>query len=58
MNPQTTARLVSVFETWRRYDEGRQTLIRAELERIAATPKLSRDSSEMVERILKADAPS
>ncbi len=52
LNPQTTARMTTMFETWRRYDPDRQALIRAELERIAATPDLSRDTTEMVTRIL------
>ncbi len=52
LNPQTTARMTTAFETWRRYDADRQGLIRAELERIAATPNLSRDTTEMVGRIL------
>ena len=50
-NPQTAARLSSAFETWSRYDADRQDLIRAELDRIAATDGLSRDLSEMVNRI-------
>ncbi|MCQ0093609.1 aminopeptidase N [Roseovarius sp. M141] len=54
LNPQTTARMCSAFETWRRYDEDRQTFMRAQLERIAAQPDLSRDTAEMVGRILKA----
>ncbi len=54
LNPQTTARMCSTFETWRRYDEVRQRLIRAQLERIADQPSLSRDTAEMVGRILKA----
>ncbi len=52
LNPQTTARMTTAFETWRRYDADRQGLIRAELERIAGTPGLSRDTGEMVGRIL------
>ncbi len=52
VNPQTTARLSTLFETWRRYDADRQAMIRGELERIAATDGLSRDTSEMVGRIL------
>src|SRR5699024_5705649 len=52
LNPQTTARMCTAFETWRRYDSARQGLIRAELERIAAQPTLSRDTTEMVGRIL------
>jgi len=51
-NPQTAARMCSVFQTWKRYDEGRQALMKAELERIAAKPDLSRDVSEMVGRLL------
>ena len=51
-NPQTTARLCSVFQTWKRYDETRQALIREQLERIKAKPDLSRDTDEMITRIL------
>jgi aminopeptidase N len=54
VNPQTTARLSTAFETWRRYDPARQAKMEAALQRIGATPGLSRDTSEMVERILKA----
>ena len=51
LNPQTTARMCTAFETWRRYDSDRQMLICAQLERILATPDLSRDTAEMVGRI-------
>ncbi|NDR56540.1 aminopeptidase N [Aliiruegeria sabulilitoris] len=54
VNPQTTARMLTAFETWKRYDADRQGLIRENLERLAATRELSRDSSEMVGRILGA----
>ncbi|MBX2855187.1 MAG: aminopeptidase N [Rhodobacteraceae bacterium] len=54
VNPQTTARLIGAFETWKRYDAGRQALMRAELERIGAAPGLSKDSSEIVARLLAA----
>jgi aminopeptidase N len=54
VNPQTTARMCSAFQTWRRYDADRQALIRAELDRIAARPDLSRDTSEMITRIASA----
>ena len=37
--------------TWRRYDADRQALIRAELDRILATPGLSRDMAEMAGRM-------
>ncbi len=52
LNPQTTARMSTAFETWARYDPARQALIRGELGRIAATPDLSRDTGEMVARML------
>ncbi|MEO1454471.1 MAG: aminopeptidase N [Pseudomonadota bacterium] len=52
LNPQTTARMTTMFETWRRYDGDRQGMIRDALKRIAATEGLSRDTTEMVGRIL------
>jgi aminopeptidase N len=54
LNPQTTARMCSAFQTWKRYDVNRQGLIRSELQRIAGTEGLSRDTTEMVSRILDA----
>jgi len=54
VNPQTAARMATVFETWRRYDADRQEMIREALERIAATPGLSRDMTEITGRILAA----
>ena len=52
LNPQTTARMCTAFQTWKRFDADRQAMIRAELERIAAQNGLSRDTGEMVGRIL------
>jgi aminopeptidase N len=46
INPQTAARLVPPLGRWRRFDEGRQSLMKAELERIVATPGLSKDVFE------------
>ncbi|GGL87252.1 aminopeptidase N [Pseudooceanicola nanhaiensis] len=54
LNPQTTARMCSAFQTWRRYDADRQALIREALERIMAKKDLSRDTAEMIGRILDA----
>ena len=51
-NPQITARMCGGFETWRRYDDSRQSLMRSQLERIAGTQGLSRDTSEIVGKIL------
>jgi aminopeptidase N len=52
VNPQTTARMSTAFETWARYDAGRRSRAQAELQRILAAPGLSRDVTEMVSRIL------
>ncbi|RMF39938.1 MAG: aminopeptidase N [Alphaproteobacteria bacterium] len=54
VNPQVAARTAGAFETWPRYEPGRQALIRAELQRLAGTRSLSRNSREMVERMLGA----
>lgn len=52
LNPQTTARMCSAFQTWKNYDADRQALIKVQLERILAKEGLSRDTSEMITRIL------
>ena len=54
VNPQTTARMCAAFQTWRRYDAIRQSMISKELDRIAATPDLSSDTTEMITRIRQA----
>jgi aminopeptidase N len=52
INPATAARMVTPFETWRRYDARRQALIRVELEAIAAQQPLSPNLYEIVMKIL------
>ncbi len=52
INPQSAARLVPPLGRWRRFEPGRSALMKAELERIAATPGLSRDVLEQVSRSL------
>jgi aminopeptidase N len=52
INPQTAARFVPPLGRWRRTEPVRAALMRAELERIAAAPKLSRDTYEQVSRSL------
>ncbi|MBI2398493.1 MAG: aminopeptidase N [Xanthomonadales bacterium] len=52
INPQIAARLAAVFNGWRRIEPGRAALMRNELERLAGTPGLSRDTSEIVARAL------
>ena len=54
VNPQTTARMMSLFETWPRYDAERGERARAALNRIASLPGLSGNTAEMVSRILAA----
>ncbi|MGJ8588371.1 MAG: aminopeptidase N [Yoonia sp.] len=52
LNPQTTARMTTAFDTWKRYDAERQSNMRGALERIAQAPGLSGDTNEMITRIL------
>ena len=52
INAQTAARFVPPLGRWRRIEEGRAKLMREALERIAAAPKLSRDTFEQVTRSL------
>ncbi|MEL6913319.1 MAG: aminopeptidase N [Pseudomonadota bacterium] len=52
VNPQTTARMTSAFSTWKRYDADRRALMREALARIAGTQGLSRDTGEMVTRLM------
>ena len=51
-NAQTAARFVPMLGRWRRIEPVRADLMRAELERIAAAPRLSRDTYEQVTRSL------
>ena len=52
INPQVAARLLAALGRWRRFDEGRQALMRAELERVVAAPGLSRDAFEIASKSL------
>ncbi len=51
-NPQVAARLAQPLARWRRFDPIRQASMRKELERIAATPDLSKDVYEVVSKSL------
>jgi aminopeptidase N len=53
LNPQVASRLATSFSQWRRFDEARQALMKAQLERIKATEGLSKDTYEVVLRSLK-----
>jgi aminopeptidase N len=52
-NPQMASRLMTAFSTWRTMESQRQLSARQVLERIAATPNLSRDTDDIVRRSLK-----
>jgi aminopeptidase N len=51
-NPQLAARMATAFRTWRMLEDGRRAKAQAALTRIKATPNLSRDLSDIVERAL------
>jgi aminopeptidase N len=52
LNPQVAARLVPPLGRWGRFDDKRAGLMRAELDRILATPGLSRDVYEQASKSL------
>ncbi|MCB5425289.1 aminopeptidase N [Altererythrobacter sp. CC-YST694] len=52
LNAQTAARFVPPLGRWRRIEPRRAEMMRGELERIAATPKLSADTFEQVTKSL------
>lgn len=51
-NPQTAARMIPPLGRWKRFDEARATMMRAELQRILAQPGLSRDVTEQASKSL------
>ena len=52
LNPALAARLLTPFESWRRFDSRRQEHARKALEQLASLPQLSKNTREMVERTL------
>lgn len=52
INPQVAARMAGAFENWRRYDSGRQQLMRAELEAMLAMPERSSNLFEVATKML------
>jgi aminopeptidase N len=52
INPQVAARILTPLGRWQRFDAGRQALMKRELTRILATPKLSRDVYEIASKSL------
>ena len=53
LNPQIAARLLKSMVRWRRFDPGRQSLMRAEIARIAGREELSRDVFEVASKALE-----
>ena len=49
-------RQVAAFSLWRRYDAGRQALMREQLQRMLEAPGLSRDVYEIVSKSLAEDS--
>jgi aminopeptidase N len=52
LNPQVASRMVTGLTTWRRFDEQRQGLMKAQLERIINTPDISKDVYELASKSL------
>jgi aminopeptidase N len=52
LNPTTAARLVQPLGSWRRHESAREAMMRRELERVLATPDLSKNTYEMVSKSL------
>lgn len=53
LNPQIASRLLAPLSKWRRYSKSRQTLMKEQLQRIVATPELSKDVYEIASKSLK-----
>lgn len=54
LNPQVASRVVSAFSRWRRYDETRQSLAKAQLEMIMSANGLSENVFEIASKSLAA----
>ena len=52
-NPEVAAHLAGVMAHWRRYDDARRERMGAAMEAVLATPGLSKNTSEVLGRILK-----
>ncbi len=50
--PQIAARMTTVFETWRRYAPARQAQMKAAMERVRDTQSLSKNTSEIINKLL------
>ena len=52
LNPQIAARLATVYTMWHKYDDQRQKLMKQQLDKIVAEPKLTKDVYEIVSNSL------
>ena len=52
INPQMASRTLTPLTRWRKYDRGRQQLMKEQLARIQSAPDLSRDLFEVVDKSL------
>ncbi len=52
LNPQVAARLAGSLSRWKKYDTGRQALMKVQLERIVETSNLSKDVYEIASKSL------
>jgi aminopeptidase N len=55
INPQVAARLARTLDRWRKYAPALQEKMQAALQRVAGTPRLSRDVSEVISKALATD---
>jgi aminopeptidase N len=52
INPQIAARILATFRNWRALEQVRRTQARRALQRVAKTPRISRDTYEIVSKML------
>ena len=52
INPQVASRMMGAFTQWRRYDEGRQRLMKGQVNRILLTENLSMDVYEIARKTI------
>jgi aminopeptidase N len=55
INPQVSARLARTMDRWRKYAPALQSQMQAALQRVASTPRLSKDLTEVITKSLAAD---
>jgi aminopeptidase N len=53
INPQVAARMAGAFEAWKRYDDKRQGLMRAELTKLTKLDGLSANLFEVANKMLE-----